>query len=169
MPKIEAVWEKRVRMQRLVQVVSVVALILYFVFLSSLISYSLLLTREKKALRGKIGIYEERVKELESVESKQVILKSKLKELLRILKFEEKPEEVLGNLEALSLEGVKFSEINYTDGSLRLRGGARDAVVLDEFVRNLEDEGKNLFSQAAFNNINRTAEGDYIFDLLLLK
>ena len=167
MPRIEAVWEKKARMRRLAQVISIVALIFNFVLLSSLISYSLLLTRERNALKKKIGVYEARVRKLKPVESKHVLLKSKLKELLKIFKIEEKPDGIFKDLETFGLEGIKFLEVNYADGNLKIKGEARDAVVLDELVQKLEDEGRDLFSQAVFDNVNRTTEGDYIFGLSL--
>lgn len=168
-PKIEAVWEKRVRIRRLLQVVSVVVLILYFVFLSSLLSYFLILTGEEKSLKRKIETYEERVKGLEAVESKQVFLSSKLKAIAKVFKFEERPEEALEDLEVLVLPGINLLGINYKDKEIKINGEARDAVVLGEFVKNLEDKGRSFFSQAEFGSINKKTEGDYTFSLLLLR
>ncbi len=169
LPKTVAIWERRVRIKRLAQVASVVALILYFLLLSGLLSYYLLTTSQEQGIKKKISQYQEKVKELEPIESKQFILKAKLKELVGIFKTEEKPEELWSNVDALSIEGVEFSNISYAEGSLTVRGEASNALVLDEFIRKVEDEGSRLFSQAALENINRTIEASYVFSLSLLK
>ncbi|MBL7150783.1 hypothetical protein ISS86_02545 [Candidatus Microgenomates bacterium] len=168
-PKIQAIWEKRMKMRRLVQVVSVVALILCFTAVSLLLSYSLLLTREGNSIGEKIDTYEGKIRLFEPIESKQVFLKSKLKELAKILEVEKKPEEVLENLDVLSLDGINFSGLNYANGKLQINGKARNVLILDKFVKKLEEEGKNLFSQADFGSINRVADGNYTFNLVLQK
>lgn len=169
LPRIEAVWERRARIRRWTQVISIIALIFYFLFLSLLFSYSLLITRERNFLGSKIEAYKERIKNLKEVESKQVFLKSKLKELARIFKLEKRPKEVLEDLEALPLEGISFLRISYTSEGLRIEGEARDALVLDEFVKRLEDKGRDLFSKADFGSVSRGEEGNYIFNLSLLR
>lgn len=168
-PRVEAVWDERVRRRRWAQVVSVAGLILYFILLSSLISYFLILSKEENSTRSRINSYKERIESLKPVESKQVFLKSKLEELLGILEFEEKPEELLRDLETLTFSGINLEEINYQDENLRIEGGAQDVLILDEFVKNLEEKGKGLFLKAGFENVSKTKEGDYAFELLLLR
>ena len=168
-PKIEAIWEKRVKRQRLAQVVSVVVLILYFVLLSSLLSYSLLLGSQANSLNEKIRSYEKRVQRLEGVESKQVLLKSKLKELVKILAARTEPKEVLVDLDNLTLAGINFAGVDYLGDQIKINGEARDVLVLDGLVKNLEDAGGELFSQIEFESITRMTEGNYAFNLLLLR
>lgn len=168
-PKIKAFWEKRALIRRLAVVISIVALILYFVVLSSLLSFFLLLSREEKSVRKNIETHEEKIRSLEPVESKQVLLKAKLGELSKILKIEKRPEEALEDLEAISIMEVTLSDLNYTKGSLKITGKASNVLVLDEFVEKLENEGKNRFSQAQFNNIGRAEENTYNFNLTLEK
>ena len=131
-------------MQRLVQVGSVVILIFYFILLSSLLSYSFLLGRDSSSLGEKISSYEKRVKGLESLESKQVLLKSKLKELVKILASETDSKEALVDLEEFALAGIKFSTVDYLDEKIKVNGEARNVLVLDALVKNLEDKGKKL-------------------------
>ena len=154
-------------MRRLLQIVSTVALILYFVFLSLLLSYFLFLTREENSLNKKIEINEEKIKSLKPVESKYVLLKSKLKELVEILKLEEKPKETLLNLESLIVEGISMEGIDYSGKELKIRGQAESVLILDKFVKELEKEGKSFFSQAEFEGVGRSEEGKYYFTLSL--
>lgn len=168
MPKIEAIWERRARIRRWAQVGSITALILYFVFLSSLLSYFLIVKKEENSIRNKIEVYEERIKSLKTVEAKQFFLKAKLKEISPLLMVEEDPAKILKEVEGLALKGIKFLKINYEKGNLRISGEAKDAVVMDKFVKNLEDKGKELFSQAELE-VNKVTEGDYLFNLLLLR
>ncbi len=156
-------------MQRLTQVGSVVVLILYFVLLSSLLSYSLLLGGESSSLGEKIRSYERRIKGLEGLESKQVLLKSKLKELVGVLASETNPKEALVDLEKFGLTGINFSGVDYIDEKIKVNGEARDVLALDGLVKNLEDKGVGLFSKIDFESIIRTTEGNYTFNLLLLR
>lgn len=166
-PKIKAFWEKRVLIRRLVQIISIVGSILYFVILSSLLSYFLLLSREEKSVRKNIETYEEKIRSLEPVESKQLLLKAKLEELSKILKIDKKPEEALEDLETISMIGISFSNLNYAEGSLKIEGKASNVLVLDEFVEKLENEGKDRFSRGEFGNIGRAEENTYNFNLSL--
>lgn len=168
-PRLEAVWEKKVRIQRLLRVGSVVVLVFYFVLLSSLFSYFLVLRREGQSLQRKIKASELKVKELEPVESKQVFLKSKLTHLVKIFSFEERPEEILTELETLAVEGISLSAINYQEEKITVSGEAGNIFVFDQFVKKMLNEGKDFFSEVKFESINKIPEGNYIFDLSLTR
>lgn len=156
-------------MRRLAQVGSIVALVAYFLLLSSLLSYFLILRKDKETVKKNIAVYEQRIKSLEPVESKQVFLKEKLKELTQILKFEEKPEAALKDLRSLSIPGVTFSDISYSDGSLSLGGQAEDALVLDAVVKHLESQGSDLFAEARIEGLSKLKETGYSFGLSLIR
>lgn len=169
LPRVEAIWEQKKRLKRWAQAGGVAALIVYFILLSSLLSYFLLLNKEKNTLAKKIAAYEAEVKNYQSVESKQILLKAKLKELTAILQDGENPEAVLKDLETLVQPEMELKEIFYQEGGLKIEAEAENVLALDRFVKNLASKGADYFSQANFENINRQGEGVYRFNLSLLK
>lgn len=168
-PQVEALWARRAKMRRFAHVGSILALILYFIFLSSVLSYSLLLAREADSLEKKIAAYEKKIKRLEAIEAKQVFLKSKLQNLIKVLNVESEAQEILGSFKFFDIEGVNFDTIEFQDGQVMVEGEASDAVVLDQFIKNFEKKGISYYSQAEVTNITRDLDGRYHFELTLLR
>jgi len=167
-PKIESTWKKRAKIKRWLQIASVVVLILYFVGLSSLLSYSLFLNKKIQSLQTKIEASQQKIKNLKSVESKHLLFKTKLQELVKIFKEEESKKASLVNLDEIQMSGVSFSSVVYGSTGVKIEGTAENVLVLDKFVRQLKTKAQSLFSQAQIENIRRTKDGDYKFTLSFL-
>jgi hypothetical protein len=168
-PRVEAIWETKARIRRLVQIASILALIFNFVFVSAILSYFLLLANQESDLQAEIGSYEQKIKGLKSVETKQVFLKSKLKELAKVFKIGKVSEEILDDFESLDSEGISFQKINYQEGALIVEAEAQNVLVFDKFVKDLEIKGESLFSQVDFERVMRTPKKKYNFSLRLVE
>jgi len=169
LPRIEAVWEKRVKIRRLVQTGSIVILLVYFLLLSSLFSYLLILGKEIDSVEAKINQQENQIKAFQAREAKQLLLKSKLKNLAKILEKKGNPEQILQDLINLSLPEISFLNISYQDNVLTIEGEAQDALILDALVKNLENQGSQVFREIKFEEVSKKEDGFYTFELFLAK
>lgn len=168
-PKVEAVWGKKVKTRRLVQMASIVALAVYFLLISSLISFFLLVKQEMASVQAKISGYQQELKLLQSREAKQFLLKEKLQELVKILESETGSVKALQSARALALTGINLTNVSYLGEELKLEGEAENVLVLDELVKSLEDMNSEKFAEIFFESVNKMETGRYQFEVLLKK
>ncbi len=167
LPKVEAIWGKQAKIRRWAQVGSTILLVGYFFILSSIFSYFLLLKQKAASVQAQINETEQQVRLLQGRESKQLLLKEKLKELTEILKSGQDSTAALREVQGLALEGIAFTSLSYLGNELRLEGEAVNALVFDELVKSLANVTENRFSQVLFESINKMEDGDYQFQILI--
>lgn len=168
-PKTKAIWEKKAKTRRWIQIGSTVFLVVYLIFLSFLFSYFLILNGEMASAQTKIENYEKQIEMLQGRETKQLLLKEKLKELVEILKSGQEPEKALQDIQSLTLEGITLTSFNYLEKELKVEGEAENALVFDALVKGLEVSGKDDFNQVLFKSVNKMENGDYQFEFLVKK
>ncbi len=163
-----AVSGKEGELARKIKVASFLLLIVYCLLVAGALSFWLILQGESDQIVKKIDYQEQRLKDLESVESQQTFLKQRLSSLVPLL-TEEAPDyqAVLSRLESFASEGVILNQLDLTrQGELNCGGIAANAVVFADFLERLlaDDE---LSEKVKLSSSSRQEDGSYDFSLFL--
>ena len=146
-------------------------IVFYCLAVVALFSFGLVVVRESRVVADKIDLEEERLGNLQEVESLQLLLKQRLSSLVKVIEVEGlEPKDWLNYLDSLVPEGVAIESSAWNaDGEVELSGIAGNAVVLADFLdtlRQVADEEK--IARSTLVTATRQTEGVYNFSLEIL-
>lgn len=146
---------------------SIVVLIVYALFLGGVFSTWFYLQKQEERVLEQIELKKNQVKELQEVESLQVVLKQKLSALSPILAKESLDySQLLEAINGLAGESVSLSGFEMTeDGQIDFSGQAANAVQLADFLDNLIAQEGLGFKKVILSSITRNIDGSYAFNI----
>lgn len=146
--------QRQRRLQWLIQIISIVALGVFFVLSSVVLSYFYLLKRKMDTLDRKIVQEETEVKSQQAKETKVIYLNKKLTSLSSILKSQELRQKQAEAVFSLIPEGVGISKLNFQEGSeVELQGEALDFSSLEKLFENILKSSQQGRSDLALTGV----------------
>lgn len=157
---------EKARTIRLVKTGSFVLLVGYSLVALAIFSFWFYLQKEGQRVEQQINLKKRQIKELEKIESLQLILKGRLSTLGQILNRKEPNYSLfLGYFEQFLSQGIGLTSLNLSDeGKVVFSGLAENASDLASFLEKIGEE-KTLFSRVVLTTVVRNEEGQYSFDL----
>lgn len=146
-------------------------IVLYCLVVVGIFSFGLVVSREAQEVADKVKFKQERLNELQQIESLQFLLKQRLSSLAKVVAVDGiKPKYWLNYLDSLVPEGVALESVQWnSSGEVTLAGIAGNALGLADFLDNLKkatDEEK--IASSTLVSATRQTEGVYSFNLEIL-
>lgn len=143
----------RERLQWLIRVGSIIALVVFVVISSSVLSYFYFLKRKTETLDNKISQAEAQVKSLQEKETKVIYLNRKLTTLASILKLQATGQKQVEAVFALIPEGVSITGFNISEEqAIEISGEARDFSSLEKLFNNVIEGAKETSGDLRVGN-----------------
>lgn len=157
---------EKVKLFRLVRLVTVVGLAAYCVAVGGVISYWLLLKQQVGSLDRKIEAQRLQITQLKETESLHALIKERLR-VLSSTEIQSRPNLglVIADVEKVLPPGVWFSDLSFEkEGAVVLDGGAESAVAFADFLRRLaEVGGTKKDGWIEVKSADRGVDGNYRF------
>jgi hypothetical protein len=159
---------EKAELVRKIKVASFLLLIVYCVLLAGALSFWLIFRKQSEQISKKIEFQEQRIKDLEKVETLHTFLKQRLSSLTPLLTQETMDyETVLGQLESFVSEGVVLNKLELSrEGQLNFGGMAANAVAFADFLERLL-ANEELAENIKLSSTSRQEDGSYSFNLFL--
>jgi len=149
----------------------VVTLLIYALFVVSLLGLQFFLSREKQNLVSQESQLESRIKTFQKVETLEVLIKDRLGKGAKIISSRTHPEVILTKIINAREEGVEILEVELAKSEeVKLAAESSDVGSLERFM----DKIKKVFQEEEFQTIiletvTRTKEGGYSLGLTAKK
>jgi Tfp pilus assembly protein PilN len=150
-----------------IQTVALVVLVVYGIFLASVVSFRALEKNQLKKVETKIKSERQLLEELRPVQIKQEVVKHKLKLIGAYFDNIRNTRKMFLKMYAAIPEGVSLTETTWgeNESSITLKGDANDVYAMNAYLDVVEDlladEG---FSDVGFESINRSEDALYHFE-----
>lgn len=149
-----------------------IIVVLYTLSIVGLFSYNMILKRKSSIIDNNIDDKKVDVKELLPIETKQVYLKNKLKQLGSILSEQRENQRIIEAFFNVLPTGININRFEITkEGGVKIEGDSLSIRPMIDFFTDLEASGKIgdlKLKGVSVENVNFSYETGYSFELSLI-